>query len=242
MSETKTYDVNKVKQLIDLNGDSVNFNMTFKVTCHDNTPFKMLVIDQTTLDNSDSLEYKEVTNSISGNILSDKNIYQNYFLIIKADKECKVDVELTKKDLPITQTPPNLHKVHKVHKEHKEMPDTEIESESSFDFKKILLISLIIGGSLLLWYLYSKNTKQKNQTDIKLIEPQQPQQLPQLPQTDTSFNINKNLNSSYKPNMSFNSRRNSSASSSFDMSSNSSTDNEVNVKSSFLDRLKNVKI
>jgi hypothetical protein len=204
--------------------------MTFKVTCHDDTPFKMLVIDQTTLDNnSDNLEYKEVTNSISGNIISDKNIYQNYFLIIKADKECKVDVELDKKDLPITQnTTPTLHKLHK------EMPETE--SESSFDFKKILLISLIIGGLLLLWYLYSKHTKEKNQTDIKLIEPQQ------LPQTDTSFNINKNLNSSYKPNMSFNSRRNSSASSSFDMSSNSSTDNEVNVKSSFLDRLKNVKI
>jgi hypothetical protein len=229
MSETKTYDVNKVKQLIDLNGDSVNFDMTFKVTCHDDTPFKMLVVDQTTLDsNSDNLEYKEVTNSLSGNILADKNVYQNYFLILKSDKECKVDVELDKKDLPITQ---EIEKpTNNFHKMHKEL----LESESSFDLKKILLISVIIGGSLLLWYLYYKNTKDKNEIDNKFIE--------NIKVTQNQSNINKDLDS-YKPNLSFNSKLNSHSSSrSFDMSSNSSANSSIDVKPSFLDRLKSVKI
>ena len=227
MSETKTYDVNKVKQLIDLNGDSVNFDMTFKVTCHDDKPFKMLVVDQTTLDNnSDNLQYKEVTNSLSGNILADKNVYQNYFLILKSDKQCKVDVELHKRDLPIT--PEIVKPSHKNHEIRKEI----VQSESSFDLKKILLISVIIGGLLLLWYFYYKSPKYNNETDTKFIE---------NPKVFTeSQSAIKDLDS-YKPNLSFNSKLNSQSSRSFDMSSNSSN-SSVDVRPSFLDRLKSVNI
>ena len=71
--ETKQYKLGKRKQLIDLNQDSVNFDLTFKVTCHTNdTLFNLLVVDQTTLDNNGELKYKEVKNTISGNIISDK--------------------------------------------------------------------------------------------------------------------------------------------------------------------------
>ena len=82
--QKNTYILSKVKQLIDLNGDSINFDISFTVNCQDDTPFKLLVVDQTTLDNSEELEYKEQTNTISGNIVADKNVYQNYFLLLRS--------------------------------------------------------------------------------------------------------------------------------------------------------------
>ena len=106
MSVTKkTYTLGKIKQLIDLNGDSVNFDLTFTVTGKDETMFNVLVVDQTTLDNSPELQYKEAKGTISGNIVADKNVYQNYFLILKSETPCQVEVELHKKELPRTPDP-----------------------------------------------------------------------------------------------------------------------------------------
>ena len=100
----KTYSVSKVKQLIDLNGDSVNFELKFSVRSHDNAPFDVLVVDQTTLDNNSELKYKNITNGfISGKLRHNKNTYENHFLILKADSPCECDVEIEKNELPIQE-------------------------------------------------------------------------------------------------------------------------------------------
>ena len=99
----KTYSVSKVKQLIDLNGDSVNFDLKFTVKSRDNSPFDISVVDQDTLDNNSELKYRNVTNgSISGQLKQDKNVYQNHFLILKADSPCECDVEIEKTELDVT--------------------------------------------------------------------------------------------------------------------------------------------
>ena len=152
----KTYTLGKIKQLIDLNDDSVNFDLSFKVTCHDDTIFQMLVVDLTTLDNTPQLEYKDVKNTISGNIVADKNVYQNYFLILKSDKVCKVDVETTKKVLPKTPT----HDDDPSEQSPVEQGSVEKQSDnwftaffSKFNWKKIGIISAVIAiGGLLVWY------------------------------------------------------------------------------------------
>ena len=98
----KTYSVSKVKQLIDLNGDSVNFELKFTVKSRDNSPFDISVVDQDTLDSNSELKYRNVTNgSISGQLKQDKNVYQNHFLILKADSPCECDVEIEKTELDI---------------------------------------------------------------------------------------------------------------------------------------------
>lgn len=98
--------LSKVKQLVDLNGDSVNFEIKFRVSTKNKEPFDLLVVDQTTLDNNPALEYKKITEGeISGSIVQDKNIYQNYFLILKADTPCECMVEIQKKELPKTILP-----------------------------------------------------------------------------------------------------------------------------------------
>ena len=101
MSSKNTYKVNKIRQLIDLNGDKINFKLTFTVISLKKQPFYALVVNQATLDAGSELDYKHVTNgSITGEIVSDKNVYENYYLILKSDEPCDCDVKIDIKDIP----------------------------------------------------------------------------------------------------------------------------------------------
>jgi len=92
MSNVVTLNLNNIKQLIDLNKDKVNFELDFQVESMNGVPFEALVVTQEMLDSETPLEYQKANGVISGKIVSDKNIYQNYFLILKSDTpvECKV--------------------------------------------------------------------------------------------------------------------------------------------------------
>ena len=93
--QNRKYKINNIKQLVDLNGTSTNFKLEFKVTCLEkDKEFDCVVIDQTTLDSGETLPYKRVKGSLSGNFKVDNNIYQSYYLILKSDSECEVEVEI----------------------------------------------------------------------------------------------------------------------------------------------------
>jgi hypothetical protein len=95
----KTYTLGKMMQLIDLNEDMTNFKLHFSANTKDKTEFEALVIDQTTLDNNPELEYKKVPGFISGSIEADKNIYQNYYLILRSDSPCQCVVTIEKEEI-----------------------------------------------------------------------------------------------------------------------------------------------
>jgi hypothetical protein len=162
MSQSKkTLTLGKIKQLVDLNGDSTNFDVSFKVTCHDDTPYNLLVVDQTTLDNIPELKYKEASKTISGNIVADKNVYQNYFLILKSARPCIVDVELTKKVLPKTPTGPvdsvGSPIVPSRGPGTANQRRTVVSQSNPINRKKIGLIALVvIIGFGILWWLYKR--------------------------------------------------------------------------------------
>ena len=107
MSKT-TYTLTPQNQLIDLNGDLVNFDLTFSAISKDGTPFKALVIDQVTLDTNPELQHNIAENGhIGGNIVYDKNVSQNLFLLLKIhEKPCEVEVTIDKKEIPANITPP----------------------------------------------------------------------------------------------------------------------------------------
>lgn len=267
MSQTKkTYFLSKVKQLIDLNDDSTNFDLSFKVTCHDDTPFKVLVVDQTTLDNSEELNYKETKNSISGNIVADKNVYQNYFLILKAEKACKVDVELTKKDLPLTpivnvqeEQPINNQAINNQPIVRQMIPPTH----EPFNWKKIgLIVIIVIIGAGLLWYFYKKGQEKTDELVEKSFNDNEKDIVnsgynfggssshhnpSHNPSDNHSHNPSPSHNNSpspnsYHPQTKFNSYINNS-NKSHNISENLDTSKFKNQKGlSLLDRLKNVKI
>ena len=99
---TKTYQINEIQQLIDLNQDSTNFKLNF--TCESikpNIKYQILVISQSELDNPNSknLQFKDVVGQMGGDLVVDKNIYQNYFLILKSQTPCEVNVTINKEEI-----------------------------------------------------------------------------------------------------------------------------------------------
>ena len=83
---TKTYDINSIQQLIDLNQDSKNFKLTFKCKAHEpSDKYSILVLNQSQLDTQDAnqLPFKVVKGEITGDITADNDIYQIISWLLK---------------------------------------------------------------------------------------------------------------------------------------------------------------
>ena len=236
---TKKYTLSKMRQLVDLNEDSVNFDLTFKVSSLDNKPFYVVVVDQTTLDNSDELNYNEAKKSISGNILADKNVYQNYFLIMKADEECNVEVELIKRDLPqndnispqdmsnpqnnllnnshnTAQQGMNSHAMNSQAMNSQAMNSQAMNSQamnsanklnspnqsSGINWQYIAIAAIIVVGSILLWYFYSKNKSKTGEKSESLQQAVNKSPDPHTFKPDMKFSSQLNTNYGKKSNSS----------------------------------------
>lgn len=181
MSSIKTYNINKNHQLIDLNGDNKNFKLSFKVTSksdnYQTDVFELLVVNQTQLDNEDidTMEYKRVQSSISGNIVSDKNVYQNYFLSIKSDNEMPVEIEINLEKLP--------DKIPQENMEDEEINNVVNPDKKNIFKNKIFWISIIaISGIAIYFIFFGKSKKEKtnfeNKSPPKLIEAKEPSPSP----------------------------------------------------------------
>jgi len=166
MTTKKTYNLSTIKTLIDLNGDSINFEATFKIVSKNKQPFYILVIDQTGLDNNPNPEYQVADKGeISGTIKQDKNVYQNFFILLKADKPCECDVLIEKRELPKNNNlalpqavlpPGGLPPGGLPHGGQAPSQNNTTEEKSSFSLFKILFIIGAILVIAYLFYLYSK--------------------------------------------------------------------------------------
>lgn len=153
-TETKTYSVSNIKQLVDLNTDLVNFDVKFKVASHNGEPFHILVVDQTTLDNNPNLEYKHVKEGfITGNVRSDNGEYQNYFLVIKADGPCNCDIEITRQEIPKAQPQVQQH-----------APPMVKKSQQNWT-KTVLIIGVIVASGFIFYWL---SRKKESEPTIKV--------------------------------------------------------------------------
>lgn len=157
MSYNKTnIQVTKIKQLIDLNGDKTNFDLTFNVKSANKESFEAIVVSQSQLDSGIDLDYKKVTNGIiSGNIINDKNVYQNYFLLLKSDNPIDCEVEINIKEIePQKMVETSIDDNYQ---------NTLLKSDNSrensvFNWKNIFTGIIIIFGIILLYYLYNKSS------------------------------------------------------------------------------------
>lgn len=92
---TGKYNIGKVKKLIEINKNLVNFTAEFNIKSISLTEFEIAIVTQDILDNNIQFEYQKSINSfISGNIKADKGDYKNYLMVIKADEECEVFIEI----------------------------------------------------------------------------------------------------------------------------------------------------
>lgn len=153
-----TYTVTPQKQLIDLNGNMKNFELNFVVKASDSSKqFEAIVADQKMLDNNEELEYKKVTGSIGGTLVADKDVYQNYYLILKipeGESPHDVTIEINKHEIP-----PNIEDI---------QPQPQIQSQSGFksflsrcyniNWKSILIL-VVIGVIIFLFFKFFMNKK-----------------------------------------------------------------------------------
>ena len=175
---TNTYKIGKLKQLIDLNGDNTNFNVSFKVTSENGEDFNALVVDQKTLDSGDELNYKLANGILSGSINADKNVYQNYFLILKAETPTNVTVEINIEELPQKmnteqmQQPRQVQQVQQVQqieppmeeyfKDRKNNASAVPKKKDNNGMKNMLIFAALLGAVVFLWYCYSKKQLKQN--------------------------------------------------------------------------------
>lgn len=143
------YIITKLKRLVDLNANTVNFKLAFTVTATDGLEhtFQCVVMDQATLDTIDEsdIQFKTVTGSLSGEVVADKNIYKNYLLILRADVPTTVRVDTQIEELSNLPIAGNV-------------PELEIDTPSFTDFfsqhRNIIAIILLF---LLVTALYYNN-------------------------------------------------------------------------------------
>jgi hypothetical protein len=165
MTKTKqTYKLGKIKQLVDLNQNITNFDLNFTVVSKDGSEFYTVVVDQTMLDNEPNPEYKKVNGRISGNIVADKGVYQNYFLLLKADKPCECDVITEIKEIPKNpEWEKQLINEH-IKKQEQSQAQTRMmqmqkqNSEESRGKGTIIIILLVaLAGVAIYFYLHKKS-------------------------------------------------------------------------------------
>ena len=147
----KTYSVGKQQQLIDLNNETVNFDITFECVSENKTPFDAVVVDQKTLDETSTFDFKSAEDgAISGNIKSDNNEPETYFLVLKAQTPCKVKVRIDKQEIEPAPLP-------EIEETYDQVVNTNQENNGSL--KKIMLGAVILGGGALLCYFYLQSRR-----------------------------------------------------------------------------------
>jgi hypothetical protein len=156
-TSTQQYTVNSMKKLVDLNGDMINFITNFTAKSTNNEEFECLVVDQNTLDNDSELQYKKVPGIITGTVSSDKNIYQNYYLILRSKDPCNVDVTLETQHLDdIIIQNKEIQTILQPQPTHQELLITPQEPEKSLfmNWKTIIAVASIC---FVVYFVFIKN-------------------------------------------------------------------------------------
>ena len=104
MNENKMIKLTKYMQLIDLNKELTNFDINFSVKEKGGKSFQLAVVDQTTLDSGNDIPYETINGETSANLISNKDVYQNYFLCLKTSENhpdgVVVDININGREIP----------------------------------------------------------------------------------------------------------------------------------------------
>lgn len=163
---TKTYQIDKHKQLIPLNGNTVNFSCFFEVKSKDKKPFNITIVEQGEIKPK---QYKLVDDGyINGQIESDGQL-KSYFLVLKAQQPCECNVRVVLKPKEAEPSPQPLPQQssaqqHLPQQHLPQQPSAQLDPnlmvvqttpESYFQMKYIIGISAV----LILLYLVYKYRK-----------------------------------------------------------------------------------
>jgi len=171
MSDSKVYTVQKTQSLIDLNKNLKNFKLRLTASKVDpNQPnFKAAIVDQTMLD-SQNIQFRDVDSSISSTVVADKDVFQNFYLVLKCDStaQVKVDTELTpinpgnydERGHPALHSqshdPNNIQDIPPDHPIHQVI---QKQQQTTSWINKALIACAVVGAIALIWWFMSRNKK-----------------------------------------------------------------------------------
>ena len=136
-----------IKQLIDVNDSLKNFIADFTIECENE--FDIVIVNQTILDDEDSIEYKHITTgTMSGRIVQDKNIFEHFFILIKSDIPSKAKIYINIEELNIPKDIP------------KDVPkESRLKNVKKNDDKRLYMLGLgIVIVASLFFYVVYRNT------------------------------------------------------------------------------------
>ena len=99
--------LDKLKQLVDVNGDLTNFRASVEVSPKSEGVYEVAIVNQTILDNAEDFKYSVQTDVFRHMFEVTDGIYQNYFVCLKAASPIDVDVKISVEKLP-SQTVENV--------------------------------------------------------------------------------------------------------------------------------------
>lgn len=101
-----THILNQTCQLIDINDAYTSFTTLMNVTCSNNLQdFEYAIINQNTLDSSHKINFKKIVGSWEDSFTVNQEKFQNWYLVLKADKDTKCTVKLNIRSLDANPTP-----------------------------------------------------------------------------------------------------------------------------------------
>ena len=155
------------KQLIDLNGEVVNFNLEFVITPSDadkDKPYEIAITTQDKLDANAEIKFATIKGQFRKNLVNTSNNYQNFCLMINSDKPFKesMQLDINIEDLGVPEPPPPQVREHlpRVQQKVPQTPTKPLETDSGNKKIKYILGGLvIIVGACLLYYFWKKSQK-----------------------------------------------------------------------------------
>lgn len=154
------------RQLIDLNGDAVNFNLEFSITPSEadkDTPYEIAITTQDKLDANADIKFAKLKGSFRKNLVNTSNNYQNFCLMINSDKkmtDMQINIELQDLGVPEEKVQEQEQPVYQENPVQtnttKPPPEKEVESKK---MKYILGGIIIIAGACILYYFWTQSKK-----------------------------------------------------------------------------------
>jgi len=183
---SKTIYSTKQYQLIDLNGDFINFKIDYILESTDAKPFKAGIVSQEQLDENSPIIYKDSENGkILGSIENENNTRGNYYIAIQSENETEINMNIIKNEIPLLKS---------------EVDFKLKENNTSFIYKYgyiIFIIAICIGFAVYYYmYIYLPTPSVSDspitipEIEVKTIQPEvnieiKEPLVPSLPEIDT---------------------------------------------------------
>lgn len=154
--QAKLLNLTSMKQLVDINQNYTNFKCDFHVvsTSTPPKPFEIIVINQRLLDQKDDIDFMYVENGeTTGEFTMDKNIYDNWFIALRASDPTTVSVKISTEPLEINE---------------KMSHTTQQPVSSPFPYLYLKNIVLVLLGLFILYNLIQRRNNFLNDIPIPL--------------------------------------------------------------------------